>query len=63
MDVEFELVEEGVVDFGDGAVDVFLDAEEEFEGAPGFVAGREGDVGEFVRYGVGDVFAGFTGKC
>ena len=44
MDVELEEVEEGVVDEVDGAVDVSFDAEEEFEGAGGFVAGGEGDV-------------------
>ena len=57
MDVEFEQVEERVVDEVDRAVDLFLHAEEELEGSTGFVAGREGDVGELAGDGVGDVFA------
>lgn len=56
MDVEFEEVEEGIVDEVDGAVYVLFDAEEEFEWAAGFVAGGEGDVGELAG-GVLDVFA------
>lgn len=56
VDVELEQVEEGVVDEVQGAVDVLFHAEEEFEGAAGFVAGEGGDVGELAR-GVGDVFA------
>ena len=56
MDVVFEEVEEGVVDEGDGAVDVALDAEVEFKWAPGFVAGWEGRVEE-VALGVGHVLA------
>lgn len=56
MDVELEEVEERVVDEVDRAVDFFLDAEKELEGPPGFVARREGDVGELAG-GVGDVFA------
>lgn len=63
MDVEFEQVEEGVVDEVDGAVDVLFDAEEELERAPGFVAGWEGDVGQ-LACSVGDVFACVAGlKC
>ena len=57
VDVEFEEVEERVVDEVDGAVDFLLDAEEEFEGPARFVAGWEGDVGELAGCIV-DVFAG-----
>lgn len=56
VDVEFEQVEERVVDEVEGAVDFLFDAEEEFERAAGFVAGEEGDVGE-LTLGVGYVFA------
>ena len=56
MDVELEEMEEGIVYEIDRAVDVLLDAEEEFEGSPRFVAGGEGDVGELAG-GVCDVFA------
>lgn len=56
VDVELEEVEEWVVDEVECAVDLLFDAEEEFEGPAGFVAGGEGDVGELAG-GVGDVFA------
>lgn len=56
VDVEFQQVEEAVGDEFDGAVYLALDAEEEFEGAPGFVARREGDVLE-LAVDVGDVLA------
>jgi hypothetical protein len=61
VDVELELVEECVVDFGDGAVDLLLDAEKELQRSAGFVARGEGDVGELVGGGVGDVFACVAG--
>lgn len=60
MDVEFEEVEEGVVDEGDGAVDFALGAVAELEGLGGLGAGREGDPLELVVGGF-DVFAGFPG--
>jgi hypothetical protein len=44
VDVEFEEVEELVRDKVNCAVYFALDAEEEFEGAPGFVAHGEGYV-------------------
>lgn len=44
MDVELEQVKEGVGHEVDGAVDVALDAEVQFQGSPGFVAGWEGYV-------------------
>lgn len=50
-------MEERVVDEVEGAVYVFFDAEEEFEGSAGFVAGEEGDVGELAGF-VGYVFTG-----
>lgn len=55
MDVEFEEVEELVGYKVDGAVYVFFDAEEEFEGAARFVAHGEGDVLE-VASGVCDLW-------
>lgn len=54
MDVEFEEVEEFVRDEIERAVYVFFDAEEEFEGAAGFVARWEGDVLELAG-SVGDL--------
>lgn len=60
MNVELEEVEEGIVYEVDRAVDVLLDAEEEFEGSSRFVTCWEGDVGELAQ-GVGDVLAGVTG--
>ena len=41
MDVEFEEVEEGVVDEVDGAVDVFFYAEDKLQWPACFVASRE----------------------
>jgi hypothetical protein len=58
--VEFELVEECVVDLGDGAVDLLLDAEKEFQWSTCLVAGWEGYVGELAGGGVCDVFASVT---
>ncbi len=46
MDVELEEVEEGVVYEVYRAVDILLDAEEEFEGSSCLVTYWEGDVGE-----------------
>jgi hypothetical protein len=59
VDVKFEQVEELVGDKVDGAVYVFFEAEVEFEGAPGFVAGGEGYVLEMACC-VGDVFASLS---
>lgn len=60
VDVEFEEVEEFVCDKVNRTIDFLLDAEEEFEGAVGFVAGWEGDVLQLAA-GVGYVFACFAG--
>lgn len=60
VDVEFEEVEEFVGYEVDGAVDFALDAEEELEGAAGFIAYGEGDVLELAR-GIGDVLACLAG--
>lgn len=49
MDVEFEEVEELVGYEVDGAIHVFLDAEVEFEGTPGFVAYGEWNVLKLAR--------------
>ena len=56
MDVEFEEVEEGVGDEGDGAVELGLNAVLQFEGFAGFIAHGERDVLELVIF-VRDVFA------
>jgi hypothetical protein len=45
VDVEFQQVEERVVDEVDRAVDVLFYAEEELKGAAGFIASRERDIG------------------
>lgn len=52
MDIEFEEVEELIGYEVDGAIEVALDAEVEFEGPPGFIARGEGDILELAR-GVG----------
>ena len=59
MDVEFEQVEEGVVDHGDRAVLFGLDAVVELEGRFGFFADGEGDPLDLVGGGF-DVLAGFS---
>lgn len=59
VDVEFEEVEEGVVDEVDCAVDFLFDAEVELERAAGLVACECWDVGELAGF-VGDVFACVT---
>jgi len=57
VNVELEEMEEWIVDEVKGAVDIFLNPEEEFEGSTGLVAGKEGNVGQ-LALGVCDVFAG-----
>jgi hypothetical protein len=57
VDVEFQQVEERVVDEVDRAVDVFLYAKEEFQRAAGFIAGREWDIRQ-LACSVGNMFAG-----
>lgn len=59
VDVELEQVEEGVVDDGDGAVQLRLDAVVELEGLARLVAAREGDPLDLV-FGVLDVLARFS---
>jgi hypothetical protein len=59
MDVEFEEVEEGIVDHGDGAVDLAFSAVVELERAAGLVAYREGLPFELVLV-VLNVFARFS---
>ena len=54
MDVEFEEVEEGVVEGGDGAVDGLFTAVAQLERAAGLVASWEGDVDE-LAFCVGDL--------
>lgn len=49
MDIELEEMEEGVVDEIDRTADVFLDAEEKFEGSSCFVTSRKGNVLELAR--------------
>lgn len=46
MDVELEQMKEGIADEVNGAIEIFFDTEDEFEGAPSFVAGEGWDVGE-----------------
>lgn len=60
VDVELEEVEEGVVDHGHGAVQLFLDAVVELERLVGLFAGGEGDPLDLVVFGVLDVFACFS---
>jgi hypothetical protein len=60
VDVEFEEVEELVRDKVNRTINFLLNAEEELEGAVGFVAGRERNVLQLAA-GVGYVFACFTG--
>ena len=55
MDVELEEVEERVGYKVNGAVDVALDAEGEFEGTACFITGWEGDVLELAA-GIDNVF-------
>ena len=57
MYVELQQMEERVVYEVNRAVDVLLDAEEEFEWSAGFVACWERDVGELACCGVCYVFA------
>ena len=57
MDVEFEQMEERVIDEVYCAIDFLLHAEKKLERAAGFVTGWEGDVRELAG-GIGDVFAG-----
>lgn len=59
VDVEFQQVEERVVDEVDRAVDLLLYAEEELQRAAGFIASREWDVRQ-LACSVGDMFAGVT---
>ena len=59
VDVEFQQVEERVVDEVDCAVDVLLYAEEKLERSACFVAGREWNVGK-LACSVGNMFAGVT---
>ena len=56
MDVEFEEVEEGIADEGDGAIELCLNAVAELERRIGLLTGREGDPVEFV-FVVFDVFS------
>jgi hypothetical protein len=56
VDVELEQVEEGVVDEGDRAVELALDAIVELERVASFVADREGDPLELM-VGELDMFA------
>lgn len=57
VDVELEQVEEGVIDHGDGAVLLLLDAVVELEGLVGLLAGGEGDPFDLVVFRVLDVLA------
>lgn len=59
VDIEFEEVEEGIVDKRDGAVDLALDAVAELERPVGFVADGEGNPVDLVL-GVFEVFASFS---
>jgi hypothetical protein len=59
VDVEFQQVEEFVSYEVNGAIYVALDAEVQFEGAAGFVAGRKGNVLELIG-GVGDLGVGVS---
>lgn len=57
VDVEFQQMEERVVDKVNRAVDILFYAKEELERAAGFIAGRERDIGQLAS-SVGNVFAG-----
>lgn len=59
VDVEFQQVEERVVDEVDCAVDLLLYAKEELQRAAGFIASRERDVRK-LACSVGDMFASVT---
>lgn len=61
VDVEFEEMEEGVGDRGDGAIYVSLDAVLEVEGETGLFACCKGDVFELVAFL--DVFTCLAGGC
>ena len=57
VDVEFEEVEERVVDEVDGAVDFLIDAEVQLQWPTGLIAGECGNVCQLTGCGIGDVLA------
>lgn len=63
MDVEFEEMEEGIVDEVNGAVDVLFHPKDQLEGSSRLVAREGGNIGKLARGFIGDVLARVSVRC